>query len=78
VRVRDAVGEFVGPEYGELLAILATLRPRIMATGEPFASRRRLWYELVDGPAFEMITRGDIAAARAHLETVVADWETRS
>jgi precorrin-2 dehydrogenase/sirohydrochlorin ferrochelatase len=77
VRVRDAIGELVGSEYGELLAILATLRPRIMATGEPFASRRRLWYELVDGPAFDLIRDGDVDGAQAQLERVVADWEGR-
>jgi siroheme synthase-like protein len=77
VRVRDAIGELIGSEYRELLAILATLRPRIMATGEPFASRRRLWYELVDGPALDLIRDGDVDGAQAQLERVVADWEGR-
>jgi siroheme synthase-like protein len=77
VRVRDAIGELIGSEYGELLAILATLRPRIMATGEPFASRRRLWYDLVDGPALDLIRDGDVDGAEALLERVVADWEGR-
>ena len=75
VRVRDAIGELIGPEYGDLLAILATLRPRIMATGQPFTSRRRLWYELVDGPALNLIRDGDVDVAQARLERVVADWE---
>jgi precorrin-2 dehydrogenase/sirohydrochlorin ferrochelatase len=78
VRVRDAIAELIGPEHGELLAILATLRPRIMATGRPFASRRTLWYELVDGPAVDLIRAGDVEAARDHLERVVSDWERRS
>jgi siroheme synthase-like protein len=77
VRVRDAIGELIGSEYRELLAILATLRPRIMATREPFASRRRLWYQLVDGPALDLIRDGDVDGARAQLERVVADWEGR-
>jgi precorrin-2 dehydrogenase/sirohydrochlorin ferrochelatase len=75
VKVRDRVGELIGPEYGELLAILAVLRPRIAATGEPFASRRRLWYELVDGPALDLIRAGDPAAARDSLEAAVSAWE---
>jgi precorrin-2 dehydrogenase/sirohydrochlorin ferrochelatase len=78
VRVRDGIGELIGTEYGELLAILGRLRPRIMATGEPFASRRRLWYELVDGPALDLVRAGDVDGARAHLERAVSDWEDRS
>jgi precorrin-2 dehydrogenase / sirohydrochlorin ferrochelatase len=78
VRVRDAIAELIGPEHGDLLAVLATLRPRIMATGRPFASRRSLWYELVDGPAIDRIRAGDIEGARDHLELVVSDWERRS
>jgi siroheme synthase-like protein len=75
VRVRDGIGELIGPEYGELLAILATLRPGIMASGEPFGSRRRLWYELVDGPALDLVRAGDVDGARAQLEGVVSAWE---
>jgi siroheme synthase-like protein len=78
VRVRDAIAELIGPEHGELLAILATLRPRIMASGRPFGSRRTLWYELVDGQAIDLIRLGDVDGARAHLERVVLDWERRS
>jgi len=77
VRVRDGIGDLVGPEYGALLAVLATLRPRIMATGEPFASRRRLWYELVDGPAIDLIRAGDLEGARGQLEGIVSEWEDR-
>jgi siroheme synthase-like protein len=78
VRVRDGIGELVGAEHGELLAILATLRPRIMASGEPFASRRRLWYELVDGPALDLVRAGDREGARTQLERAVSDWEDRT
>jgi precorrin-2 dehydrogenase/sirohydrochlorin ferrochelatase len=77
VRVRDGIGESIGTEYGDLLAIFATLRPRIMASGEPFGSRRRLWYDLVDGPALDLLRAGDPGGARAAVESVVADWEAR-
>jgi siroheme synthase-like protein len=75
VRVRDRIAELIGPEHGELLAILATLRPRIAATGKSFASRRRLWYSLVDGPALDLIRDGDRSGAEAGLERVVSTWE---
>jgi precorrin-2 dehydrogenase len=75
VRVRDQVAEVVGPEHGELLSILATIRPWIAATGEPFASRRRLWYALVDSPALDLIRDGDPAEARAELSRVISGWK---
>jgi len=75
VRIRDRIAELVGPEHGELLGILATLRRRIGATGKPFASRRRLWYALVDGAALDLIRSGESAEARVELERVVSSWE---
>jgi precorrin-2 dehydrogenase/sirohydrochlorin ferrochelatase len=75
VRLRDRLAEEVGPEYGDLLEILAGMRPRIMATGRPFASRRRLWYELVDGPAVDHVRVGQPDLARQAIETAVAAWE---
>jgi siroheme synthase-like protein len=74
VRVRDQVAELVGPEYGELLSMLATIRPWIAATGEPFTSRRRLWYALVDSQALDIIRNGDPAGASAELDRVIAGW----
>jgi len=75
VRIRDRIAELIGPEHGELLTILATLRRRIAATGQSFASRRRLWYSLVDGPALGLIREGDRTGAQAELERVVSTWE---
>jgi siroheme synthase-like protein len=77
VRVRDAIAELIGPEHGQLLTILATLRSRIAARGARFASRRRLWYELVDGPALGLIRDGNVERARAQLEGAVSEWESR-
>jgi precorrin-2 dehydrogenase/sirohydrochlorin ferrochelatase len=75
VRICDRIAELIGPEHGELLTILATLRRRIAATGKSFSSRRRLWYSLVDGAALGLIRDGDGSGARAELERVVSTWE---
>jgi precorrin-2 dehydrogenase/sirohydrochlorin ferrochelatase len=75
VRLRDRLAGEVGPEYGDLLGILGAVRPRIMATGRPFASRRRLWYELVDGPAVDHVRAGQTDLARQAIEAAVTAWE---
>jgi precorrin-2 dehydrogenase/sirohydrochlorin ferrochelatase len=73
-RLRDRVADELGPEYGGLLELLGELRPEIMATGRPFADRRRLWYELVDSGATDLLARGDRGAARARLRALVDAW----
>jgi siroheme synthase-like protein len=74
VRLRDRVAGEVGPAYGELLALFGELRPEIMATGRSFRDRRRLWYELVDGPALELVEAGEVEGARAALRAQVDAW----
>lgn len=74
VRVRDLIGEAIGAEYGELLGLLAELRPAITGSGRPFHERRRFWYELVDGPALDATRNGDTAAAREALAGRLAGW----
>ncbi len=74
VKVRDLIGEAIGAEYGELLALLAELRPAITGSGRPFGERRRFWYELLDGPAMQTTRNGDTAGAREALADRLADW----
>lgn len=75
VRLRDRLAEEVGPEYGVLLEILGGVRSRIMATGRSFTSRRRLWYELVDGPAIDHVRSGRPDLARRAVESAIDAWE---
>lgn len=75
VRLRDDLAERVGPEYGELLELFGEVRPRITASGRSFASRRRLWYELVDGPALDEIRAGRPDLAREAIDAAIGAWE---
>lgn len=75
VRLRDRLAEDIGPEYAELLQIFGAVRPRIMATGRSFADRRRLWYELVDGPTLEHLQAGRAREARGTVDGAIAAWE---
>lgn len=74
-RLRDQLRDVIVPEHGELLAILRGVRPRIMANGRPFADRKRLWYDLVDGPALEHLRAGREDEARRSIEAAIAAWE---
>lgn len=79
VRLRDLIGEeLVGPEYAELLELFAEARPRIMATGRSFRSRRALWYDLVDGPAAALLKDGHTSEARTVVEKQIREWEERA
>lgn len=74
-RLRDRLREVVGPEYGQLLDLFRDVRPQVMASGRPFADRRRLWYELVDGPALEQLRAGRADDARRSIDGAIAAWE---
>lgn len=74
VRLRDRLAQQLGAEYGLLTELLAEVRPSITGSGRPFAERRALWYELVDGPALELLRAGDPEAARASLRHTVGAW----
>jgi precorrin-2 dehydrogenase/sirohydrochlorin ferrochelatase len=75
VRLRDRLSEEIGPEYADLLDAFGAVRPRIMASGRSFGDRRRLWYELVDGPALGHLRSDDSDAAHAVIHATIDDWE---
>jgi siroheme synthase-like protein len=76
VRLRDRLAdELAGPELADLVELFAEVRPRIMATGRPFAHRRALWYELVDGPALAHLRAGEADAARSAIVGAIEAWE---
>ncbi|MFV2063949.1 MAG: bifunctional precorrin-2 dehydrogenase/sirohydrochlorin ferrochelatase, partial [Chloroflexota bacterium] len=74
VRLRDQLAEELGPELGLLVELFAELRPTITKSGRPFAERRALWYQLVDGPVLDLLRAGDSEAARSTLRDAVETW----
>lgn len=65
VRLRDELGESLGPEYARFLEIAAEQRGPIARTGLDFAARRALWYRLADSDALAALRDGDESKARA-------------
>jgi siroheme synthase-like protein len=70
--VRDLLAELVGPEYSTLLELLSELRPTVAAMHPRFEVRRRVWKEMLDSEALELIRASDAENARALLRSIVA------
>jgi len=71
VRLKDALAKEFGPEYAAFLRLAASVRGRIRHSGLDFASRRRLWYRLVDGPALAELRAGRAGEAAASFEEIL-------
>jgi siroheme synthase-like protein len=71
VRLRERLEQEFGAEYAEFVAMLGELRPHITREVPDFASRRALWYRLVDSEALGAIRRGEPAKARQLLQRLV-------
>ncbi len=55
VRLRQRFEKEFGPEYEAFLKLMKSLRPIMSEVFTSFTERREKWYELVDGPLFEMV-----------------------
>ncbi len=71
VRLRQQFEKDFGPEYGEFLSLMKSLRPAMVERHNSFDERRRRWYKLVDGPLLSKIREGDQAAVQAIVEQTV-------
>ncbi|HSU60339.1 MAG TPA: bifunctional precorrin-2 dehydrogenase/sirohydrochlorin ferrochelatase [Bryobacteraceae bacterium] len=76
VRLKEGLQNQIGPEYGELLGLLKTVRTEITTRIPDFTARRQLWYRIVDSEVLSLLRRGDREAAsqavRGMIEEVVA------
>jgi siroheme synthase (precorrin-2 oxidase/ferrochelatase) len=71
VRLKQSLVQWIGPEYAAFLRLAASVRARIRHSGLDFASRRRLWYRLVDGPALSLLRSGQAGPAAASFEQIL-------
>ena len=67
-RVRGELEKVFGPEYGELLALLRELRPRVLA-GVAAGRRRERFRRMVDSAALDLLRQGRRDEARRLLES---------
>lgn len=70
VRLRQRFQDEFGPEHGDYLKLLQSLR-KPMAYAHPcFKQRRRIWYELVDSDLLDLVRAGDGQAVDAKLAEI--------
>lgn len=73
VRIRQRLAAEYGPAYGEFLAIVGGWRECIAMKWPDFATRRTIWYKLVDSPAIGLLEQGKREEAIQALEAVLRE-----
>lgn len=73
VRLRQQFEREIGPEYGEMLAILREMRPEIASRIPQFSARRELWYRIVDSDVLEKLRAGQREAAMQLIRRMIED-----
>lgn len=59
VRIREELNQRYGPHYAHFLELARRLRTPLAAHHPEFATRKRLWYELVDSDVLLLLEQGD-------------------
>lgn len=70
VRLRQQLERELGPEYAELLELMAALREPMAERHADFEERRRRWYELVDSDVLDLIRAGHAEAAHRRIAEI--------
>lgn len=73
VRLKERLQREIGPEYGELLALLNAARPAVRKSISDFAARRELWYRIVDSNVLSLLRAGDRDAAAQSVERMIEE-----
>jgi siroheme synthase-like protein len=71
VRLRQRLEGMLGHEHARFLEMAGTIRQPLAERCPDFATRRELWYRLVDSDVLDLLRGGDEAAARARFEQIM-------
>jgi len=72
-RIREDLEASFGPEYAELLDILAELRKRVVARGRPAGENKGLFEAVVRSPVLDLIRAGDREGVRALIRELTGE-----
>lgn len=78
VRLRQRLAEQLGTEYSTFLEIVSKFRDRLAAMVPDFATRKAIWYQLVDSSAIELLRHGKRPQAEAALESILQQAAQKS
>jgi precorrin-2 dehydrogenase/sirohydrochlorin ferrochelatase len=67
-RLREKLADAIGPEYGEMAALLAELRPQLLASFSPGSARLQAALQLIDSQLLEIIRQQGREAACQYAE----------
>ncbi len=71
VRLRQQLEGMLGDEHARFLQMAGTIRQPLAERCPDFATRRELWYRLVDSDVLDLLRSGDEAAARARFGEIL-------
>lgn len=71
VRLRECLEGVVGPEHARFLELAGAVRAPLARRWPDFATRRELWYRLVDSDVLALLRRGDDEAAVARFREIL-------
>jgi len=71
VRLRQWLESQLGEEYGRFLALAGSVRTALARRWPDFATRKELWYRLVDSDVLDLLRRGDETAAAGRFHDIL-------
>ncbi|HEX7186288.1 MAG TPA: bifunctional precorrin-2 dehydrogenase/sirohydrochlorin ferrochelatase [Thermoanaerobaculia bacterium] len=71
VRLRQWLERQLGEEYGRFLALAGTVRTALAERWPDFATRRDLWYRLVDSDVIDLLRKGEDEAAAGRFQEIL-------
>jgi siroheme synthase-like protein len=71
VRLKEWLQREIGPEYAVFLDLLKEIRPEITSRIGDFASRRALWYQIVDSDVLRLLRDYQTEAARSSIRMML-------
>lgn len=71
VRLRQRLEQEVGEEHARFLALAGAAREPLARRQPDFATRRELWYRLVDSDVLDLLRQGDETAALGRFEEIL-------
>lgn len=71
VRLRQWLESQLGDEYGRFLTLAGSVRTALARRWPDFATRRELWYRLVDSDVLDLLRQGDEAKAVGRFRAIL-------